>query len=396
MKLTIILAASVTVFALLAFAIVALASNRAWNPGGRTDAVMLPGVAVTPGGHCESSAIMNALKFSGYPVEEREITGGGGALAFMFARGAFPFLGGRNDDMKERFFEASGIAWHRGNAGAADAGWSEIVSLLERGIPVVLRNDMRFLAYRYGGKRGPAWSSFGGHYVTLFGVDFGKSLAYVSDTEYEGLQAVSLSEFHRARVSRTRVFPPRAEFFWVERAPAGFELDRARLARSSIKEVLANYRAVPDATDPGAGALVGLAGMERYPDALRDLGSWGVKPFLLAPVLEYMAGNIEDFGTGGASFRRLYRDFLVGEVASGENGLAPLVPLVEDSIAAWHALSAEFRAAALAVKGKNSAARALAMERVAARAEDLLRSEKTFYTGLEAVGRSMGLAEGGE
>jgi hypothetical protein len=406
MKTTLIIAASAVVIALVGISLFALATHRIpsidlplgkrpWNPDGRTDAVTLPGVTVVPGGHCESSAIMNALRFSGYPVEECEVTGGGGALAFIFSRGAFPFLGGRNEDMKERFFETSGIAWHRGNAVTADSGWAEIVSLLERGIPVVVRNDMRFLSYRYGGKRGPSWSAFGGHYVTLFGIDFGKSVAWVSDTEYDRLKAVSLAELHRARTSRTRVFPPLGEFYWVERAPEAFALDRDRLARSSIAAVLSNYRSRSSAADPGAAPLVGLSGMERYPDALRDLESWGVKPFLLAPVLEYMAGNIEDFGTGGASFRRLYRDFLVRETDAGAEWLAPLVPLIEDSVASWHALSAEFRSAAITAKGKNSAAKALAMERVAKRAEDLLRSEKAFYTGLEAVARSQGVTEAG-
>ncbi len=406
MKLTLIVSASAVVFALVGLGMVAYATRGSprsvlspgkgpWNPGRRTDAVTIPGVSVVSGGHCESSAIMNALRFCGYPVEECEVTGGGGALAFIFSRGAFPFLGGRNEDMKERFFKAAGIEWHRGNAETADSGWAEIVSLLERGIPVVVRNDMRFLTYRYGGKRGPSWSAFGGHYVTLFAVDFGKSLAWVSDTEYGGLQAVSLADLHRARTSRTRVFPPRGEFYWVERAPEGFALDREALARSSIATVLSNYRARSLDADSGGSPLAGLAGMERYPEVLRDLESWGVKPFLLAPVLEYMAGNIEDFGTGGASFRRLYRDFLVRETEGGEEWLAPLVPLIEDSVASWHALSAEFRSAAKTAKGKNSAAKTLAMERVAKRAEGLLESEKAFYTGLEAVARSRGLAEAG-
>ena len=406
MKYTLIVAVSAVAFALIGLGLVAYVTHgtpwfgpshgkRPWNPAGRIDAVTLPDVTVVPGGHCESSAIVNALRYCGYPVEECEVTGGGGALAFIFTRGAFPFLGGRNEVMKERFFEAANIEWHRGNAGAPDAGWSEIVSLLERGIPVVVRNDMRFLSYRYGGRRGPSWSAFGGHYVTLFAIDFGNALAYVSDTEYEGLNAVPLAELHRARTSRTRVFPPRGEFYWVDRAPGGFALDRPRLARASVAEVLTNYRARMPVAGTGPGPLAGIAGMEGYPAALRDLESWGVKPFLLAPALDYMAGNIEDFGTGGASFRRLYRDFLVRETEGGEEWLEPLVPLIEDSVASWHALSAEFRSAAKAAKGKNSAAKALAMERVAKRAEELLRCEKAFYTGLEAAARSKGLAEAG-
>jgi hypothetical protein len=389
--------------------IIAAATGGApvWNPQGRTDSLILPGANVVPGRHCESSAILNALRYLGYPVEECEITGGGGALAFLFQKGAFPFLGGRNDDMRERFFRAAGIELHAFGFGGAegtgavgkdkgaavdevdgnDYGWARIIRLLERGVPVVLRNDMRFLAYRYGGRRGPAMMSFGGHYVTLFGVDFGRDVAYVSDTEYSGLQEVSFPELHRARISPTRAFPPHGEFYWAERALAGFALDGKRLVAESVAAVIGNYRAgaghsVVDGAS-GDGILIGLAGLARYPVALADMASWGAPPYLLPAVCEYMASNIETHGTGGAAFRCLYRDFLAREIALGNAaGLEPLVPLLDAAIERWHDLSGEFRAAAQTVRGLGADSLRELFAAFADRAEALHKTETAFYTAL--------------
>lgn len=365
---------------------------KPWNAEGNARSIMLPNVAIIPGGHCESSAIANALRYEGYAIAECEVTGGGSALGFMFQKGTFPFLGARNDDMRERFFAAAGIAWHRGNADAADSGWAEIEGLLERGIPVILRNDMRFLAYRYGGRQGPRWASFGGHYVTLFGIDLTRGLAYVSDTEYPGLQTVTLADLDRARFSKTHTFPPHGEFYWAEPPQAGYSLDYGRLARSSIAGVIANYRArAPRSVEEPP--LIGLAGMERYPEAIANLESWSEKPYLLPAVLNYMAGNIEDFGTGGASFRTLYRAFLARAISAGEvTELEPLLAPLDGSIASWHALSADFRAASVEVKGLDRAGRSRVFTRLSHRAEALLKSEKAFYTALVTVAEAMDIA----
>ncbi|HNY17052.1 MAG TPA: DUF4872 domain-containing protein [Treponemataceae bacterium] len=365
---------------------------KPWNAGGNARSVMLPNVAIIPGGHCESSAIANALRYEGYAIAECEVTGGGSALGFMFQKGTFPFLGARNEDMRERFFAAAGIAWHRGNAEAADSGWAEIEGLLGRGVPVILRNDMRFLTYRYGGRHGPRWASFGGHYVTLFGIDLERGVAYVSDTEYPGLQTVTLADLERARFSKTQSFPPHGEFYWAEPPREGYALDYGRLARSSIAGVIANYRARGLGSGEGE-PLIGLAGMERYPEALATLESWSGKPYLLPAVLNYMAGNIEDFGTGGASFRTLYRAFLARAIsAGGVTELEPLLAPLDGSIASWHALSADFRAASAEVKGLDRAGRTRVFARLSQKAEALLKTEKAFYTTLVTVADAMDIA----
>ena len=365
------------------------AENRS---GKKTGRIVLPEVAPVAGGHCESSAIMNALRYEGYDVSECMIAGGGGALAFKYLKGTYPYIGARNDDMRERFFSAAGIAWHKTIPEGGAAGWDEIARLLADGIPVILRVDMRFLPYRWGGKYGPSYTSFGWHLITLFGIDYDKGIAYVSDTEFGSLQAVRLSDLHRARTSKTKNWPPRAEFYWAEKAPQGFQIDADRLVCASIDAVLENYRRGADISVLGSDAdrdalLEGLSGLSRYPEELVALGS-GRNTYLLPSLLEYMAGNIEDFGTGGASFRMLYRDFIVWAARESSFGeVESLIPLLDDSIASWHALSAEFRQASKRIKGLSRDAQAAQFAQVGELAKELYKDEKALYTGIEAIAR---------
>lgn len=364
--------------ALLTCAVFAVTGcSEPWKFAGRQGKVVIADVRVIPGKHCESSAMMNALVHLGYPVTEPLITGAGGALSFSFDKGVFPFVGARNADMKEKFFAASGIGWHLPIPDidtTKDLGWSEISALLDSGIPIILRVDMRYLPYRYGGKYGSSYTSFGGHMVTLFGIDYDKGIAFVSDTESSGLQTINLRDLNKARMSKTKVFPPHGEYYWVDKAREGFAFDRNDLLARSLEAVIGNYE------------NQALAALERYGDDLADLESYSTKSFLLPAVLEYMAGNIEDFGTGGASFRMLYRDFLVESSAKGvKTDLSGAVSAIEKSITSWHALSSEFRALSLRIKKTKGDERKEAYGYLRTLAEDVYKNEKAFYNELKKI-----------
>ncbi len=359
----------------------ALFSSCVSSTSGRHGRIMLENVTVVPGGHCESSAIMNALRNEGYDVTECMITGGGGALDFSLQKSLFPFIGARNQDMRERFFAAANIPWQKRNPEGRDTGWDEIAGLLARGVPVVLRVDMRFLPYRYGGKYGRPEMSFGWHLITLFGIDWDEGLAYVSDREYSELQPVKISDLEKARTSRTKVFPPRAEYYWAD--PCGEASLSARwnsreladaLARSSLEAVTGNYE---------NGALEALS---RFGADLAGFDSFSDKAFLYPAIFEYMAGTIEDFGTGGASFRILYRDFISYAATKGSRPeLARLIPFIDGSIAEWHALSAELRSASARVKAMSPSARKEEFSRLGKIADGLYEREKALYTEMRKL-----------
>lgn len=331
------------------------------------------------GEHCESSAILNALVYLGYTVSEYEITGGGGALSFLFMKDTFPFIAARNMDMKERFFEAAGLSWKMVTPEGRDAGWSEIIDVLDRGFPVVLRVDMRFLPYRYGGKTGPRYMSFGAHYITLFAINRKEGSALVTDTEYEELQTIKLSDLHCARTSSTKNFPPRGEFYWIEdsvRSGGGnVRLDPDALIRASLATVMENYE---------TGALENLS---RFPDDLASFEDWSGKSFLYPAILDYMGANIEDNGTGGASFRELYRKFLeyTARESSPGRDIEPLILLCEGAVAEWHRLSDACRELSPRIKGMSADERRKAFSSLAEIARRIYDQEMALYQGMKSL-----------
>jgi len=336
--------------------------------------VMLEGASPIPGGHCESSAIMNALRYEGYDVTECMIVGGGGAPAFSFQKGLFPFIGARSLEMRERFFDAAGIVWYKEIPEVRDPGWKEISGLLSRGVPVVLRVDMRFLPYKYGGKYGSAHMSFGWHMITLFGIDWDRGLAFVSDTAFTGLQTIKISDLSKARFSSTKNLPPRGEYYWAEPKPDGYRINADTLVRASFSTIVANYE---------SGALEGLSG---FGNDLANLETYSPKVFLMPAVLEYMAGTIEDYGTGGAAFRILLRNFLVyASVECPASGADRLIPLADGAIESWHALSREQRALSPAIKGMDASCRAAAFSRLGKSADELFIQEKALYTEMKKI-----------
>jgi len=146
------------------------------------------------------------------------------------------------------------------------------------------------------------------------------------------------------------------------------------LLRSSLATVVRNY-------EQG-----GLSGLNQYGADLAALETYSSQKFLMPAVFDYMAGNIESFGTGGASFRMLYRDFLMYEMTTGKHGeLSPLIPLLDDCIVSWHELSAEFRAAAKAYKTASSNGKAAMYAGLKKTADELHGKEKRFYTELKKI-----------
>lgn len=353
---------------------------------------------IVAGGHCESSALVNALRGLGWVVSERDIVGGGGAPSFMFAAEGFPFLGGRSILMRETFLSAAGVPYRvvvpLEGGGGKDASWGPVLDLLETGTPVPLRVDMRFLPYRYGGKIGPKYMSFGWHWITLFGVDYDRRVAFVSDTEFGSLQEIRLVDLDRARRSDLKQWPPRGEYVELSRPQAGAETpDRSVLLAAGLAAVLDNYEGKADwsavAGSPPPGALPlpsGLAGLEAFPEALRNFDRYA-KPWIVGPALSFLAGCIERNGTGGAAFRVLFRDFIAagkGDIAGlpGADATA-LLPALDASISAWRGLSAEFDATGASITAKSSAAdRAAAYARCANAAEKVAQAERTLRAAL--------------
>lgn len=355
-------------FPLAALAIFAGCATGPKAAANRNGSLELPGFTVRSGGHCESSAMLNALSYLGYGLCEADIVGGGGAPAFVLTAGSFPFLGGRNEGMREVFLEAAKIPYKVLRPTKGEDGWAEIFSLLADGLPVLLRVDMRYLPYLYGGKYGSPYMSFGGHWLCLYAIDFDARTALVTDTEHDSGQRVSLADLDKARFSATKSFPPQGEFAWIERKPEAWRFDPDRQTRAALAEILKNYGEAGGRQGAKERPLVGLAGLAAFPEVLAGARDWA-NPYALAPAYGYLAGSIERNGTGGQAFRRLFRDFLAARASDcADPGLrracASLIAPTERAMAAWRDLAAALDEAArtlAAAKGGAKAGQALSL-----------------------------------
>jgi hypothetical protein len=320
---------------------------------GRRGTIELTGFQPRTGGHCESAAMLNALAYLGYPVTEADIVGGGGAPSFIFTNDAFPFIGGRGLRMREAFLESARIPCGAVLPEGGKADWEPVARLLDRGIPVLLRVDMRWLPYLYGGRYGSPYMSFGGHWVCLFGLDFDSGQALVTDTANEGRRVVKIADLAKARLSGTKAYPPRGEYAWIGPKPEAWDLDADGLTRDALAQVLENYGSGAGSAKYPAAPLIGLSGLAAFPEALASIHSI-VRPYALAPAYSFMAGSIERNGTGGAAFRRLFRDFLAARAADCadrrlRSACSALVAPTEAAMAAWSALASAFDEAAAAL-----------------------------------------------
>jgi len=358
----------------------AFSCQTAWKGADLQGSVKLTPNTLATGLHCESSALRNALLYQGYAFTEAHIAGGGGAMGFLYQRGKFPFLGGRSLTMAPQFLNSAEIPWKAVETPEPSQSWRDIASLLEQDTPVVLRVDMRYLPYLYGGKYGSRYMSFGWHIITLFGIDWDSGTAWVSDTAQQGLQQIALKDLHKARYSDCDFLPPRGNYYWVEKAPSDYRTDWSVLLNQAIAEWISNYEAVIDSPSETGG----LQGQKELPGIIRTMDE-EVPSYMLPVVLSSLYSWIEENGTGGASFRQFTLDYLKDmQQRLPEHQLEQAIDLLSLSVDQWHRLADTFRQAGLDKKGlKNTATRRQWLEQIAEEAEVLYKREEAFYLYLK-------------
>lgn len=358
-----------------------LSCQAAWRAADLEGAKIL-NPTIIPGRHCESSALRNALLYQGYDFTEAHIVGGGGAMGLLYQRGKFPFLGGRSLTMASDFLNTAGIPWHCVEAPEEHQSWRHIASLLKEDTPVVLRVDMRYLPYLYGGKYGPKYMSFGYHIITLFGIDRDSGTAWVSDTAQEGLQQIDLKDLHRARYSNCRFLPPEGNYYWVEKAPVDYQPDWSALLEQSILFWIRNYEASIDSENETGG----LQGQKELPEIIRQMDE-ETASYMLPVVLTSLHNWIEENGTGGASFRQFTLEYLVDlNNRLPDSRLDQGILLMKEAVDRWHSLAEAYQNAGQNKSGlKNNEMRQQLLEETAEEAERLYNAEEAFYLYLKQM-----------
>jgi len=253
------------------------------------------------GAHCESTALRDVFEHFGFHFSEEMLFGLDGTFGFVYwkRKDAIPPLGigGKIAMFPHKLPSLLGFQVEKKTTTSQKKAWNGVKDLMDRNIPVILHADMAFLDYMGVPKNG---EHFGAHTIVLAGYDLDKGEAYTGDSKFQGLQAVSLENLAKARGSKFKPYPPRNEWFEFTLPQKLKPLDQA--IRATVVETAKSMLEPPT-------KIFGIRGMRYLAD---DITNWPntlpQSKLSLTLLLGYVW--IEEAGTGGSVFRKLYSGFL--------------------------------------------------------------------------------------
>lgn len=343
--------------------------------------IELSGFRAVEGQHCESTSIMNALNYQGVPLSEAMINGLAGSISFVFVtEGGFPFLGARTMSFLENLTKVSGLKPVTVQPKTSQEAYDEAKKVLKRGIPVILRVDMRYLPYRWNGEYGDEYTSFGWHFVTLIKLDETTGDAWITENAGNGVRSIEkirITDLMKARNSKEGMLKA-DNFFYYFQEPQQIKIDTAEALKSSLDIVVDNYRKKEGV----------LAGLQRFPGQIRDIESLISTRYVLEPLFFTFHGYIETFGTGGAAFRIFYRDFLLesGRLTNNPE-IIHVASLAGEAAKKWGELAVAFKSISENIRqyyGDQKKRESLYLS-ASGLAEELYLAESRFAEGLEKL-----------
>lgn len=275
------------------------------------------------GVHCESSAMRDLFEFNGFPMSEPMAFGLDATMGFGFfdttssvsfiPESEIPFfLGGKQGTIEPNSLACRllGINLKKQSFTSADKAWEESKKMIDQDIPLILKVDLGYLPYFE--EEGDI--HFGGHAITLAGYDEEKGIAYLGDTEFDGFQEIPIEILKEARSSEygPKFMHPKNTQFSMIRRPDGKHPPLAAGVKLAIQKV-ANNMLRPSLNTNGVQGLKQFANSipfwkEKLQGEAKDPQGKLISRARL--MFELLYGYIETWGTGGASFRNLYSQFL--------------------------------------------------------------------------------------
>ncbi|MFX1370765.1 MAG: BtrH N-terminal domain-containing protein [Promethearchaeota archaeon] len=316
------------------------------------------------GYHCESSSMRDLFEYYRFPMSEPMAFGLDGTMGFGFfdttSQASFIpeseipfFLGGKQGTIEPNSLACRllGITLRKQSFTNPDKAWQESKRILDQDIPLILRVDIAYMPYE-GFDEELDVAHFGGHTVTLGGYNEEKGIAYIGDTEFEGFQEVSIDILKRARSSMYGpkfLHPKNTQFFMTPR-PDGKYPPLSAGVKLAIQKVVTNMLR-PSSNNNGIQGLKQFANsIPTWKDKLNKniTNSKGEEISLAHLMFELTFGYIETWGTGGGSFRKLYKDFLeellsYPELKEGRRAwnsdefgiLKECIPIINESAQDW-------------------------------------------------------------
>ena len=275
------------------------------------------------GYHCESASMRDLFEYYGFFMSEPMAFGLDATMGFGFfdttsnlsfiPESDIPFfLGGKQGTIEPNSLACRllGITLRKQSFTSADKAWEESKKLINQDVPLILQIDLGYLPYFE--KEGEI--HFGGHAVTLGGYDEEKRIAYIGDSEFEEFQEVSIEQLKKGRTSEygpSFMRPKNTQFYMVKRQDgkhpplaAGVKLAIQKVVNNMLRPSMNNN---------------GIQGLKLFAKSIFDwreklkgetIDNSGRTVSRARLMFELMHGYIETWGTGGASFRNLYKEFL--------------------------------------------------------------------------------------
>jgi hypothetical protein len=325
--------------------------------------VLLPGFSHRPGVHCGSTALADALRVRGLDLSEAMVFGLGAGLGFYYlvspALDPTCIIQGRQWPLEETACDVLGAPLRVRTEDDPARAWAEAKAALDRGLAPVLSTDLRFLPY---------WrttSPFNGHRVVLAGHDEGRGVAFLADTEREGLQEVSLADLEAARASTGQPLGYTGRLWMEVDAPA-----RPRPWREAVADAI---RRQSSHMLLGSEGHAGLSALERFAEELPSWPGRARDERDRAWCFRFAYQSIERRGTGGGNFRLLYARFL--------DEAAAHVPVVAGVglPGRMRELAADWTRLALSFKDLSERAGATVPPEVAGLARRIAREERRYH-----------------
>jgi len=222
------------------------------------------------------------------------------------------FLGGKQGTIEPNSLACRllGITLRKQSFTSADKAWEESKKMLNQNKSLILKVDLGYLPYFE--EEGDI--HFGGHAITLAGYDEETRIAFIGDTDHEGFQEISIEKLKEARSSEhgPKFMHPSNTQFSMTRRPDGKHPPLAAGVKVAIQKVVNNMLR-PSVNSNGIQGLRQFANSiplwkDKLQGEAKDPQGKSISRARL--MFDLLHGYIETWGTGGASFRNLYSQFL--------------------------------------------------------------------------------------
>ena len=263
---------------------------------------MIEGYQHIGGKHCWTTALKNVFSYHGLNLSEEMLFGLGGGVGFIYWYMKLmpaPFIGTRYGKGVEPLIDTCkriGAQATVFQTASVTKGYEEMKEQLRQGEPTLVFVEMPYLPYLAI----PENAHFGGHTVTVFGLDEKNDKVYISDRCKKPI-TIGIEDLKKARSSKFPPFPPKNKLLKIKYPSKITDLKEG--IKKSIRECCNSMLKPPIKN-------IGLAGMKKWASLVPQ---W-TKQFTglnLIGCLFNIFLYIEISGTGGSAFRKMYARFLV-------------------------------------------------------------------------------------